>query len=359
MIPAPIPANEADRIASLHRMNLVSSPREADLDRITRVAQKLFVTEISLISLIDHYRQWFKSRIGLAVPETPRDISFCGHAIAADKLFVVSDAARDDRFHDNPLVTGGPNIRFYAGQPIKNSEGFNIGTLCIISPKVRELSDEESEALADLGRMVEIVLEARDLGEAQTALLQELDSVRRDTLIDPMTGLWNRRGYDRLIAAEIAQATRDNESLAVAVVDIDHFKKVNDNFGHQKGDEALTLAADLLKRAQRPHDVVARYGGEEFVVVARGAEFMIGTSIAEKILRIFRHQARIETPAGPYPFTVSVGMAIGSPKSGAGFRADALFEAADKALYAAKNRGRDRYEIAGDVDPAFHGVALA
>jgi GAF domain-containing protein len=127
------PANEEQRLASLQRMQLLDTPDEEAFDRITRIAQHLFAVPIALVSLVDLNRQWFKSCVGLPVRETPRDVSFCGHAILGNDLFIIENAPADERFADNPLVTGGPNIRFYAGRPLRNAEGYNIGTLCITS----------------------------------------------------------------------------------------------------------------------------------------------------------------------------------------------------------------------------------
>ena len=189
MIPAPIPENDTDRVESLEKMNLMSTPREGDLDRITRTAQKIFQTEIALISLVDKDRQWFKSRCGLDATETPRDISFCGHAVQSDETFVVSDAALDERFYDNPLVTDGPKVKFYAGQPLTNSEGYRIGTLCVISPTARKISEADRLTLQDLGRLVEVVLDNRKLSETQAALLESLVAASHDKLIDPLNGL--------------------------------------------------------------------------------------------------------------------------------------------------------------------------
>ena len=164
MIPAPIPANEADRVASLHRMNLLSSPREADLDRITRVAQKLFGTEISLISLVDHYRQWFKSRIGLSAAETPRDISFCTHTILGEEVFEITDATSDQRFVANPAVTGEPKVRFYAGAPLIDHDGFALGSMCVVDKKVRKPLDERRrQVLVDLAGLVVDLMETHKL----------------------------------------------------------------------------------------------------------------------------------------------------------------------------------------------------
>ena len=346
MIPAPIPEDDSSRVASLARMNLLSTPREADLDRIVRTAKRVFGTEMALVSLVDKNRQWFKSRLGLDATETPRDISFCGHAIAEDRTFVVNNALEDARFHDNPLVAGGPDVRFYAGQPLTNSEGYRIGTLCVISPKPRELSDGDQQVLKDLGRMVEIVLENRKLSESQAALLDSLTEATREKLIDPLTGLWNRRGFDELIEREIARASRAKTPLAAAMADIDHFKKINDTFGHAEGDAAIKLTASLLLECSRASDIVIRYGGEEFLVIAPDTPTEMLQVLGGKMLQAFRQHAKLSTPNGIYPFTASIGLVSAVPAQEGPVFARQLMAAADKALYAAKAAGRDRLEIA-------------
>lgn len=146
-----IPGDEAWRLDALHALPLLDTAPEADFDAIVRLGQALFDVPTCLVTLIDRDRQWFKARIGLDVPETPRDISFCGHAILQDDVFVIADASRDERFHDNPLVTGPPHIRFYAGAPIRLPNGYTIGTVCILGPEPRDRFDTTERAqLQDL-----------------------------------------------------------------------------------------------------------------------------------------------------------------------------------------------------------------
>src|SRR5437868_1302038 len=246
MLSAPIPDNDDARLASLREMTLLSTPREADLDRLTRLASRLFGTEIALITLVDRDRQWFKSRIGLDLSETPRDISFCGHAIGTEDTFVVPDARDDPRFYDNPLVTAGPQIRFYAGEPLRNEAGFAIGTLCVMAKAPREFGPEEQKALQDLARTVEVAFDYRRLRATQYALLNSLIEADREKRVDPLTGIWNRRGLDELFDREVARVSRENIPLTVGMADIDYFKKVNDTWGHQVGDEAIKVTASLL-----------------------------------------------------------------------------------------------------------------
>src|SRR2546425_3855968 len=151
---APLPANEAERLKALYQFEILDTISEQLFDDLTRVASLICETPIALISLIDRDRQWFKSKIGLDVAETPRDVAFCSYAILQSDLFEVRDALQDERFAGNPLVTGDPNIRFYAGAPLTTPEGHAIGTLCVIDRVPRELKPKQKEALQALSRAV-------------------------------------------------------------------------------------------------------------------------------------------------------------------------------------------------------------
>lgn len=150
MIKPPVPANEKERLALLHEMLLLDTPPERRLDRIVEFASTEFAVPICLVSLLDSERQWFKSRLGIDACETPRDISFCAHALASDTILLVPDALLDERFHDNPLVSGPPHIRFYAGAPLVGRDGLVIGTLCLIDTRPRTLDAVEQAILESL-----------------------------------------------------------------------------------------------------------------------------------------------------------------------------------------------------------------
>lgn len=152
---APLPLDEQRRIETLNSLHILDTAPEERFDRITRLAQKLLNVPIVLISIIDEQRQWFKSKQGLDVSETPRDFAFCAHAILDDGTFVVTDSTLDERFADNPLVTGDPRVRFYAGQPLSALDGQKLGTLCAIDTIPRQLTDSELDILRDLAKMVE------------------------------------------------------------------------------------------------------------------------------------------------------------------------------------------------------------
>ncbi len=149
MLRAPDLPNDDDRVVALQALNVLDTPAEERSDRFTRIAGQVFGVPIALVSLVDANRQWFKSCYGLEVRETSRDLSFCGHAIATDKIFVIENALEDSRFADNPLVVGEPHIRFYAGQPLRSSNGSLVGTFCLIDRKPRQFNDHERSLLRD------------------------------------------------------------------------------------------------------------------------------------------------------------------------------------------------------------------
>jgi signal transduction histidine kinase len=161
MIIAPTPANENDRLFELAGYSILESEQERDFDEVVELASTICETPISLVTLVDEKRQWFKAKHGLDMNETGRDVSFCSHAILADDLFIVQDATKDVRFVDNPLVTGFPDFRFYAGMPLVSPKGFKMGTLCVIDNQPRQLSEVQLHSLQVLGRQVVKQMELR------------------------------------------------------------------------------------------------------------------------------------------------------------------------------------------------------
>ena len=159
---APRPSNEADRLQALRAYNVLDSPPEEAFDDLTRLASQICETPVALVSLVDADRDWFKSRIGLTLSQTPRDVSFTAHAITQADLFVVPDATTDARFAGNPLVTGPPHVRFYAAMPLAApGSGLVIGALCLIDWKPRQLTAQQIEALRIVSHQVIMQLELR------------------------------------------------------------------------------------------------------------------------------------------------------------------------------------------------------
>ena len=174
---AEVPPNEAARLDRLRAYDVLDTAPERDLDDLTRLASTICGTPIALVSLVDERRQWFLSRVGLAATETPREVSFCGHAILAPgRPFVVEDASKDERFAGNPLVVGDPFVRFYAGVPLVPPSGEPLGTLCVLDRAPRTLTEAQIEALSVLARQVVTQLELRGTIRA----LQEAERTRAE-----------------------------------------------------------------------------------------------------------------------------------------------------------------------------------
>lgn len=250
MLEPATPHDETERLRSLLTLRILDTPAEDRFDRITRMAKRLFGVEICLVSLVDSGRQWFKSKQGLGACETSRSISFCGHAILKQDVFIVNDASQDERFADNPLVTDAPHIRFYAGCPLHGPLGYRIGTLCLIDKAPREMSAEDCEALRDLAGMVE----------------DELKATAHAT-VDELTQVANRRGFNAVASHLLALCRRTGTRAELMFFDLDGFKAINDTHGHAAGDDLLVHFAELLTRCFRTADVVARLGGDEFVAL--------------------------------------------------------------------------------------------
>lgn len=263
----PIPENEAARLSALRSYQILDTPSEQEYDDIALLASQICGTPIATITLVDENRQWFKSKIGIDDEETPRDIAFCAYALQPSaKTLVIKDTLEDVRFADNPLVTGIPNIRFYAGAPLVTPDNFTIGTLCVIDCEPRELTAAQLESLQALARQVTMKLELRRM----SFLLQEANRhLQNLSLTDDLTELYNRRGF--MFHAEqqlkLFRSRQTDRGLWLMLLDMDGLKKINDAFGHAEGSSAIIELGKILKKTLRDSDVVSRFGGDEFVVL--------------------------------------------------------------------------------------------
>ncbi|WP_296252422.1 sensor domain-containing diguanylate cyclase [Pseudomonas sp. UBA4194] len=260
------PAHESERVHTLRSLNILDSAPEERFDRLTRLARRLFDVPIALVSLVDSNRQWFKSCQGLGTTETSRDVSFCGHAILSDQILMIPDAGSDERFHDNPLVTGEPHIRFYAGCPLKVGNGSNVGTLCLIDTRPRVLDVEERGLLRDLASMAEREIEALQLAS-----------------LDDLTHLSNRRGFEALAEHALSMCKRMGTPASLLFFDLNDFKVINDTYGHAEGDKALVTFAQVLRKTLREMDVIGRLGGDEFVALLLGSNAADGDAIVARL----------------------------------------------------------------------------
>jgi diguanylate cyclase (GGDEF)-like protein/PAS domain S-box-containing protein len=469
--------DETRRLAVLDGLDILDTPPEAEFETIVDCAQRLLGTKIALMSLVGDRRQWFKAKRGLDIDETPRTQSFCAHAIRGDDLFVVPNATLDPRFADNPLVLGAPNIRFYAGMPIRAADHnavdatYAMGTVCIIDDQPRVLSEDEATLLRKLGKLAESLLSARALASRANVLaeerglaLQHLDITHRqfrqaermanigswrirlhdnqtewsdqvyaiygfesgevlgldDALTffppkaraeiagalartietgmpftveadfvtaqgderrvramgelelrngkpvavigvlqditarhrmeqtlrhrarrDDLTGLANRAYFNEVLDEAMAAARRHDTPLALALIDLDHFKAVNDSHGHLAGDDVLRRMPALLGAEYLAGAFAARLGGDEFVVLlTREAALHDLPGILGRLSNGLREVAAFDDGR------ITVSATIGAVQQIAAV-ADVGLEPrrADLALYAAKRKRRGSVQI--------------
>ncbi|HVG48719.1 MAG TPA: sensor domain-containing diguanylate cyclase [Rubellimicrobium sp.] len=313
-------ADEPGRIAALYRYEILDTDPEQEFQDITKLVRTLFNVPIAAISLVDVDRQWFKAIDGLGISETPRSVAFCDYTLRSADPVAVEDATQDPRFVANPLVTGAPAVRCYLGVPLTTPEGYNLGSLCVIGTEPRSFSPADEQVLASFARLVVSQMELRM-------------EARRDML----TGALTRRAFSDALQAAAEEAAAGEAPASLILFDIDHFKYVNDRWGHPAGDEVLRAVSEAIVCELRPADRLGRLGGEEFGVLAQVMEADEALALAERVRQAV---AALRVPClQGHAVTVSGGVASWHPS-----RPDQAewVAAADVALYTAKRSGRNR-----------------
>ena len=287
-------------------------------ERIARIAQRLFATDIAVVTLLDGDRSWFASRHGLDLTQAPRALSFCEKTFSDSDLFVVHDLSSDPRYADDPLVSAHPKFRFFAACPLFVGNGRRVGTLCLVDHHPRYLGAEDERLLRDLAATAEEELEGR-----QRAGLDEL------------TGLANRNGLFAVGTHVLASAVRFDRPTALVYLDLDNLKVVNDRLGHAAGDELLKRLARTLTHTLRTTDVIARVGGDEFCVLASDTPHPSVPELLDRLRFAFNWEGRDrEDP----PIEVSMGAALFDPAHPVTL--EELIATADAAMYADKRARR-------------------
>jgi diguanylate cyclase (GGDEF)-like protein len=312
---------ESDRLAALHRFDVLDSPREEAFDRITRLIRSIFNVPVGIVSMMDGHRQWYKSVDGVGATEVPRNETFCQIPVQTGMPLVLQDAALDPRFADHPHVTGGLKVRFYAGVPLRTADGEVIGTLCAIDTQPRDFSARETEILEDLSRIA----------------MSELE-LRQRASVDVLTGSLSRRAFKEEGMRSIALAQRHGHQLCCITLDLDHFKSVNDQFGHGAGDRVLAAAIKACAGHLRQSDLIGRLGGEEFAILLPYTELRSALEVAEK-LRASLEKLNFEFDGAAKSITASFGVAVLDVETP---DVETLLDHADQALYEAKRTGRNR-----------------
>lgn len=319
----PLPCgDEATRIRVLRSYDILDTPPEERFDNLVMLAQLVAGVPMAAVSLIDENRLWLKSKIGLNCTELPRSVTFCQYTIETQGPVVVPDATTDVRFQDNPLVTGDPNVRFYAGLPLLTREDAILGALFVFDTVARPgLNPTEFSSLYALSRIVVDAIELRSLAT--------YDSLTRVLANGPFRQAAKRR---------LDHRNRYDRTFSIIALDIDHFKRVNDTYGHAAGDVVLREVASMLRSEARSSDLVGRIGGEEFAFALPETSGDTALELAER-LRARLSERILSTGSGPMRVTASLGIAE-SRQTDRSFE-DTLARA-DQALYRSKQSGRNR-----------------
>lgn len=335
MPPAPLPHNEAERLADLRSFEILDTEADTVVQEVVRLAARLSGSPMAMVSLVDQDRQWFLARVGLETRETPRDHALCAHAILdPSRPLAVTDALHDPRFADSPLVSGAPGVRGYLGVPLMSAGGHPLGVLCVVDRTPRDHDAETVRALEVLARTVTSNLELR----------RALKRAQEIALTDALTELPNRHA----LQARVATALATGGMLAAIVLDLDHLKQVNEAEGHEAGDAMLRATADRLRHVVRPGDIVARTGGDEFVVILQG---LTDEAKARDVATRISAALRAPVPHDDYllPAGATLGVATSTPETSDG---DMLLRAANAALVRAKREERGSIGWSGPDDAA-------
>jgi diguanylate cyclase (GGDEF)-like protein len=314
------------RIAALRRLDVLDTAVEKPFEKIVTLVRTVLAVPIATVTLVDRNRQWFKAQRGLDTRETPRSISFCTHTIQQREPLIVEDTHLDPRFAASPLVVGPPHIRSYAGIPLRTPEGYNVGSLCAMDTHTRRFSPADIAILANFANIVCDELELRMIAQ-----------------VDHLTGALTRRAFVAQAESEIARSRRYGRPSALVMLDVDHFKSVNDTYGHAIGDQVLHQIVKIAGETLRPMDVFGRLGGEEFAVLLPEADGDQAVTAAERLREaIANHPMRLPN-GGTVHVTASFGVAALTPTFTS---VPAWLESADTTLYAAKSGGRNCTRLA-------------
>jgi len=307
-------------------------PADAQIARIQRIGKRLF----SVASCLVHWHD------GAASSDSERSMAsieaaFCQQLPPLSTLRVVSDTRADAELAKHRSVLGAPYIRFYAGCPIFDESRTAVGTLSLIDYSPRVFGEDERQLLADLAAQAERELRLQTVGAAQLELLKKNKSLRRDSLLDPLVGTWNRTAIVRLVAVERERCGNNRQPLSLVLIGLDHFKGLNEALGQSACDTILVKVASRLRSCIRPGDALGRYIGDQLLVVLPGASHVVAESVAERMRRAIMlppelggEGSSLTTSAG----TVSTNLFPAAS-------AEELIHQADLALYAAKDGGRN------------------
>jgi diguanylate cyclase (GGDEF)-like protein len=334
----PRPADEDARLAALQRTQLLDSPADEDYDFLVQLAAQTCDAPFAFISLVDRDRVWPKAAVGVAAAPSARDASLCAWSILEDGGLSIPDLSADPRTAALPTTTGAPRYRMYHGANLVTADGHRIGTLCVLDTRARTLDPKQRRGLARLAKQVMALVERdsqrRELAQARAAL----DAV---SAVDELTGLAHRRALLERLAHETERARRFGTALSVVLVDLDHFKLVNELHGNAVGDHVLRNVSTQVRTHLRSLDLAGRHAGEQLCLVLPGTAPSGGVEVANALRD--KIAATVHRCEGQV-LSVTASFGVTGLEPGFTGTVEGLLKAAEIALVRAKEHGRNRVE---------------
>lgn len=346
MISYPPPKFEEQKSEILQRYQILSEDQSAGPLCVADSIALALRTPFVIAALNRRYRQWYMCEHGLEGYGASDLQTYFARMHLAQTRFDVEDVREEEFFSSNTQGLRIPGFQSIAGVPLTDPNGKRFGTLCIADIKPRQLDDSELNLLSSFGRLVSNDICVRSAARYAVQDLVELEHEKCDLFelatIDPLTKALNRRAFMRFSERELARFKRDNSLLSTLMLDIDHFKQVNDVHGHATGDKVLSKMVSVAASVLRQEDLIGRLGGEEFAIVLVDSDAAAAARVADRIRQAIK---QVKFPSETGPFNVSVSIGVSEPFYNEASINDAL-ERADAALYRAKRNGRDRVEVA-------------
>ncbi len=317
----PIPPHELGRQRDLEAYGVLDTPEDEHFVRLVRLAARVLAAPSALISLVDGDRQWFLAHHGLDVQETPRQVAFCAHAICQEGPLVVTDASLDPRFRDNPLVTGPPQIRFYAGAVLQSPAGHNLGTLCVIDQRPRTLEPAMVDTLQDLAQVVLRELELRRLAQCCT-----------------LTDALQRGPFLQQAQRELERSRQNGSGLGLLLLEVEPLELITQHCGHAVADQALSQVAALCRAELRPADLLGRLSEGLLALLLVEVDSEDALQRAEVLREGIQHLRGAYSAAG-HRLQLSGGLTLFSEDDP---RIDSLLERAQRAVLLAQGNGHNQ-----------------
>lgn len=336
MIRSTIHPQAAERQRASFEASLLETPTDPYLDALVNSSKHALSARTVFVSLLDQSRFWLSTS-----QETPTgpclDAIFLAQSTLNHQQDWIPDASKDSRFSSHPLVANDSGVRFFACQPLLAPNGLAIGSFCIASEKPLMDADKNRELFLQFAKMAEGYLQMIQLKNHSKRLRDAFESIKKKAMTDPLTKAWNRMGLDHFFAIKQHDSLVQNKRIALIYCDLDHFKKINDQYGHAVGDIVLCEFSKRIRASISPDDILVRQGGEEFVVLTLCEDDEEAMAIAEHI-RLCIMNNPVTASGHSMSLTVSIGATI-SPSPA---NVDVMLKEADEALYKAKHAGRNR-----------------